>query len=216
MNGGKGLAEERIESVVDYLQGQNAAFQFLEQMEDADSVWMKWHGHPCSEQYNRYRAVFDQLRYACGIGARYFAFQDRRNFVEYHSPKLEVTWAPTGLPGVGEELSPSTDRQGWAHYLRTASVLDWPPGVGPRVFSGKLVIRTDTKSLYDEIRRTDEAQAELLEPGFWKVECIDPVASTMERIHHITRQKFASAPLPAPFRLWVSDEDLEPVTTPYR
>lgn len=206
---------QRYRSSLEYLDGQHAAFRFLEQEADSDSIWMSIHGHPKTQEYRRYRAIFDALSYASGIGARFLAFYNRRNSVEYFAPRLQVALAPVNIPGVSGELGPNQDRLMWTQYLRTVAQLGWPTGCDPALYTGKWMVKTDINDFYDDIRKTKNAQAELIEPGYWQVVCANPSEGGTERMYWFVREFFKDAPLPPPARLWQSDEADEPITSPF-
>lgn len=202
----------RTQSAIEYLQGLHAAFRFLEQDEDTDSAWMCAHHHPYATEYRVYRTTFESLEYASGIGTRYLAFFDRRNWVDLVAPRLRVTWAPTNIAGLSGEFSPSSDPQRWKLYLHTLVQHGWPEACEPSLYSGSWRFKTDVKDFYDDLRKTVGAQAEVLEPGFWQVECYNPSEASVARLFHVVRGFFSAAPLPPPKSIWSHDED--PITVP--
>lgn len=185
----------------EYLQSQHAAYRNLGQDEDEDSLWMAAHAHPRTADYHRYRAFFESLAYASGIGARYAAFQSPRNYVEYYAPRLSVSWAPSDIPGIEGEISPLRDKLRWLAYLQTAAALGWPAGCTPALYAGTWIIHTDSKDALDDIRTTRGAQVEILESGLWQITCPDPSESSMERLHRLIKRHFGRAALPPPATL---------------
>lgn len=44
------------------------------------------HGYPYIAEYLHYRRFFDSLPYASGAGKRFYSYEDKNNYSEYHAP----------------------------------------------------------------------------------------------------------------------------------
>ncbi|MBC8737335.1 hypothetical protein F6X40_11025 [Paraburkholderia sp. UCT31] len=130
------------------LQEAHTRYCSFNQTERSDTEFMASNGHPFAKQYQKLRAFFDGLRYACNAGARVFSYKGEHEYAEYWKPELEVTGKPEGELRRFGHVYPAHEL--WNEYLAAAKELGWKDA-GPRLRGGSWVIRTQSPALRDRL-----------------------------------------------------------------
>lgn len=140
--------------VESHLADRHAMYGHFRQDERSSTRFMADNGHPDAGAYEKLRAFFDTLRFACNSSARLYTFADPGNQAQYWAPSLTVSWRPRGLPGIGH-VYPALGEP-WDMYLKVAAAAGWPEGVEPRLRPGSWVIKTQDDALIAALRDLGE------------------------------------------------------------